>query len=272
MVIFHAGGWAAGSTDMIPKTQITALISLGFVVVLPEYRLCPQVSLYDGAMADAKDCVSWARESLPSLLKQETSIIVNPQKIVTMGHSAGGHLALHTGSMPNPPSAILAFYSTIYLSDPFFSQPLAAFAAMPDLPTSLTEQVYDGPQALTSGPMFTSTGPDLKTPRSAWMIKALKTGTHLKECVKDGNYDRVDPVKGFNAKFPPTCFVHGTRDPFVGHEFSERAFQELKGLGVESELVLVPDQPHVFDIAIGEQDPLFQDYVMKGLKFLAGHV
>jgi acetyl esterase/lipase len=92
-LMFHAGGFVLGSTAMIPKTQIAYLVEHGFVVVTPEYRLCPQVSLYDGPVQDAKDVLKWCQEELPALLK-ERDVHVDGKKIVAMGHSAGGLLAV----------------------------------------------------------------------------------------------------------------------------------------------------------------------------------
>jgi acetyl esterase/lipase len=91
--MFHAGGFVLGSTNMIPKTQIAALVEKGFIVVTPEYRLCPQVSLYDGPVQDAKDVLAWCQEKLPTLLK---NLQVDSKIVVAMGHSAGGLLALTT--------------------------------------------------------------------------------------------------------------------------------------------------------------------------------
>lgn len=66
ILIFHAGGFAAGSTNLIPQSQITHLTdTLNAVAIAPEYRLCPQVSLRAGPVADAHACLAWARETLP---------------------------------------------------------------------------------------------------------------------------------------------------------------------------------------------------------------
>ena len=94
-LMFHAGGFVLGSTDMIPKSQIASLVNKGFVVVTPEYRLCPQVSLYDGPIQDAKDVLKWCQEDLPKLMS-EKGIEVDGKRVVAMGHSAGGQLALTT--------------------------------------------------------------------------------------------------------------------------------------------------------------------------------
>lgn len=85
-----------GSASMVPKSQIAHLVAKRFVVVVPEYRLCPQVSLYDGPIQDAKDVLKWAQEELPALLREARNIEADAARVVAMGHSAGGLLALTT--------------------------------------------------------------------------------------------------------------------------------------------------------------------------------
>lgn len=50
---------------------------------------------------------------------------------------------------------------------------------------------------------------------------------------------------------------------------SERAYVELKSLGVETELLLAPGVQHMFGLLLMEDDDLFQNFVWKGFKFLA---
>jgi acetyl esterase/lipase len=85
---------------MIPKSQIESLVNKGFLVVTPEYRLCPQVSLYEGPIQDAKDALKWCQEELPKLMS-EKGVEVDRKRVVAMGHSAGGQLALTTAHPPN---------------------------------------------------------------------------------------------------------------------------------------------------------------------------
>jgi hypothetical protein len=108
---------------MIPKKQIDFLVQKGFVVVTPEYRLCPQVSLYDGPIQDAKDVLVWCQKDLPALMS-EKNIPVNGTKIVSMGHSAGGTLALITVHPPSP-----------FLPHSSLSQTLTSFAGNMPIPT-----------------------------------------------------------------------------------------------------------------------------------------
>ena len=79
---------------MVPETEIGTLVEMGFVVIIPEYRLCPQVSVYDGPIRDAEDCLQWARQALPGLLSSE-GVNVDSDRVASMGHSAGGGLAMH---------------------------------------------------------------------------------------------------------------------------------------------------------------------------------
>lgn len=87
-----------GSTDLIAKNQVDYLVSKGFVVVLPEYRLAPSVSFVDGPVRDAKESYIWTQEKLPSLLQDSTGIKADGKRIVPIGYSAGAFLALTTVS------------------------------------------------------------------------------------------------------------------------------------------------------------------------------
>ncbi|KAJ3298183.1 hypothetical protein HK104_011034, partial [Borealophlyctis nickersoniae] len=79
---------------MIPASQTDTLASMGFVVVIPNYRLCPQVSMYDGPWEDAKDVLAWCRGELGKVLKEDGGVEVDSGRVAAMGHSAGATLAL----------------------------------------------------------------------------------------------------------------------------------------------------------------------------------
>ncbi|KAH7371999.1 alpha beta-hydrolase [Pyrenochaeta sp. MPI-SDFR-AT-0127] len=271
-LMFHAGGFVLGTTNIIPRNQIASLVARGFVVVTPEYRLCPQVSLYDGPIQDAKDALRWCQVELPALLKETTAVQVDASRIVAMGHSAGGMLALTTGLCANPPLAIVDFYGCKYLSDSSWNQPLPMFAQIPDQSQDFISRIYEGPQAITSTPMFVDGKPALSDPRCAWFIQQLKEGTSISSIVTDGDYTRVDPTSQFKKGFPPTYFLHGVPDVFVDYRLTVRAHEELKNLGVVTELVIGDEIGHVFDIQIQDTDPLFAKYVVPALEFLQRHV
>jgi pimeloyl-ACP methyl ester carboxylesterase len=145
---------------------------------------------------------------------------------------------------------------------------------MPDIPSAFTNAILDGPQAIISAPMFIKGAPNLSDPRCAWYISQIKAGTSLSSIVPDGDYERVDPMTKFSESFPPTYFLHGKKDVFVGYELAERAFDELKSFGVETELVLGEEIGHAFDLQMleGDESGLFEKYVVPALEFLVKHV
>lgn len=80
MVFFYGGGWRFGNkTDSLFVAQ--ALAARGIAVVVPDYRLYPDVRfpafVEDGALA-----MRWAADRL------------GPDRLFMMGHSAGAHIAL----------------------------------------------------------------------------------------------------------------------------------------------------------------------------------
>lgn len=84
VVFFHGGGWRVGS----PETGFAyaeALAEHGVVTVAVEYRLT-DVATLDDIIRDATSAVRWTRENAGQLG-------IDTGKIVSFGHSAGGHLA-----------------------------------------------------------------------------------------------------------------------------------------------------------------------------------
>ena len=103
-------------TEVRPR-QTQLLLEKGFLPVSIDYRLCPEVNLVDGPMTDVCDAFRWARHELPNLHleSKHPSLQVDGEKVVVVGWSTGGHLAMTlawTSHQKNikPPEAILAFY------------------------------------------------------------------------------------------------------------------------------------------------------------------
>jgi acetyl esterase len=90
IVYFHGGGWRSGS----PETGFVygePLADHGIVTLTVEYRLTDTVTL-DETIKDALAAVQWTRE-------RGRTIGVDPGKIISFGHSAGGHLAASTAML-----------------------------------------------------------------------------------------------------------------------------------------------------------------------------
>ena len=176
------------------------------------------------------------------------------------------------GLCPNPPVAIIDFYGSKYLRDYTYQQPFLGFGQIPDMPEEFINKIYEGPTEITSRPMSVNGKPNLEDPRSAWFITQAKNGTSVSACFPDGDYERVEATNGFSKNYPPTFFLHGTIDKFVDYKLTVRAHEQLKTLGVETELLLGDDIDHAFDMFITDQDPKFARYVVPAFEFAHKHV
>ena len=87
IIFFYGGCW--GACETYPKSSYRfvaeSLINLGYAVVIPDYRLYPDVKFLD-IMYDAKLAFKWVTENYQDFDLESESVIL-------MGHSAGAHIA-----------------------------------------------------------------------------------------------------------------------------------------------------------------------------------
>lgn len=85
VVFLYGGRWQTGSKDEY-RLLGDALTDRGVVVVIPDYRLHPEVN-FPGWVEDAAQAVRWTHENIQRFGGDTTQIWV-------VGHSAGGHTAV----------------------------------------------------------------------------------------------------------------------------------------------------------------------------------
>jgi len=83
VVFFHGGGWTTGGKSQY-RFVAEALMSRGFIVVVPEYRLFP-VTHFPGFIDDAARAVAWTHA-------HARDYGADPSQLFVMGHSAGAHI------------------------------------------------------------------------------------------------------------------------------------------------------------------------------------
>ncbi|EXJ71808.1 uncharacterized protein A1O5_05618 [Cladophialophora psammophila CBS 110553] len=273
---FHGGGYVVGSRAMLSAAHVEALNEAGFVAVSSDYRLCPTISVLDGPVADSVAAYEWAQDELPGLLEKEHGIRVDGKKIVTLGHSCGGGLALLMASRARPPKAILDLFGFKYLRDPFYHSGSSAPPppGAPDPPSAeFIERVFNEfPPPTAAPPPFGPKGPDLSTPRGAYLVTSVRKGVQFDKIIAEDEYDRIDPETLLKKRdFPPTFFVQGTADVVVDAKFGQWAHAELQKNGVQTELYLVEGAAHGFDARLRRDGTAFEP-IQKGVNFLAQHV
>ncbi|KAL5590249.1 hypothetical protein FOBRF1_013806 [Fusarium oxysporum] len=263
-LIIYGGGFVAGSKAAVSKARLDSLIhEFGFTVVVPDYRHCPAISVYDGPVTDIHSAYSWACRELPELLFRDVGASVDGNRVAVIGSSAGGSLALHLGSATPPPKAIISYFPAIYLKDPFWHSPMEAMAQIPRFPETFVNKVYDegvitsAPSSFKKVPDSPKPVPDFSKPRTAWLLSNLRDGTMFRNVVQDDNYERVDPVELFSANFPPTCFIHGTEDRMALPRFSAQACQALQSLSVDSKFIVANGYGHDFETSMPANHPDF---------------
>jgi len=85
VVVFYYGGrWQYGSKQEYAFV-VDALTSKGFVTVIPDYRLYPQVD-WQAFVQDGANAYQWVYKNIQKFGG-------NPRRIFVMGHSAGAHIS-----------------------------------------------------------------------------------------------------------------------------------------------------------------------------------
>jgi len=84
IVFWYGGGWTGGDKDEY-RFVGAALAGLGYLAVLPDYRVYPQVK-FPVFLDDAAAAVAWVQA-------HAADYGGDPHRIVLMGHSAGAHMA-----------------------------------------------------------------------------------------------------------------------------------------------------------------------------------
>lgn len=84
IVYLYGGSWSSGARE-IYRFLGADLAARGFLAVIPDYRLYPDVR-YPAFVEDAALALRWAKENAPRFR-------ADPARIFVMGHSAGAHIA-----------------------------------------------------------------------------------------------------------------------------------------------------------------------------------
>ncbi|KAK4155038.1 hypothetical protein C8A00DRAFT_13874 [Chaetomidium leptoderma] len=310
-LMIHGGGHVISTRRDIRDDQTRILLDSGFLPVSVDYRLCPEVTLTEGAMVDVRDALAWARDVLPDLdVMRARKVHADGNRVVAVGWSSGAHLAMTLGwTSPRPPQAVLAFYGASDYEDPFWARPNLPFGH-PPLPFDEASQegsydhLYDG--LLDRPAVGYSPDPSLRAlggwmslddARSRVILHMNWQGKHLPVLLNGlrrvpGPASNLKRVTNPPAPSPqqirdvsplahvragryttPTFFVHGTADDLVPWQASRRTHLALVERGVPARLALLQDAVHLFDIyPSSKRNPESVRAVRDGYDFLRAHV
>jgi acetyl esterase/lipase len=203
VIFMHGGFWAAGTKE----TSLMSLVpwfEMGWNVVNVEYRLARVAP----APAAVEDCLC----ALRFINNEAKAYDIDTTRIVLTGESAGGHLALTTGILPE--SAGL--------------DRECAGAALPKVAAIINwygiTDVYDVIE-----------GPHRANAAMQW-FGSLPNREDLAR--------RVSPLTYVRAGLPPILTIHGDADTTVPYDHAVRLHQALVKAGVTNQLLTIPGGKH----------------------------
>ncbi|HUK34456.1 MAG TPA: alpha/beta hydrolase [Vicinamibacterales bacterium] len=204
VIYFHGGFWAAGTKEG-SLMSLVPWMEMGWNVVNVEYRLA-RVAL---APAAVEDCLC----ALRFIAAQAKTYNVDVNRIVLTGESAGGHLTLTTGMIPESAGLDRECAS---------NTPVPRVAAMINW-FGITDvaDVIDGPHKANLAITWLGSLPN-----------------------KDEIAKRVSPLTYVRPGLPPILTIHGDQDPLVPYDEAVRLHAALGNAGVVNQLLTIPGGKH----------------------------
>lgn len=199
IVLIHGGGWTAGD-----KSEFDAYIT-GLQQRLPDYAIfninyrlaTSNANKFPAQENDVKAAVEF--------IATKSGEYNVSQKVVLLGFSAGGHLALlqgykHTSVIK--PKAIVSFFGPTDLAD-MYNNPLSIYAPL--------------------------------------LLEALTGATPQQNL---GVYQQSSPAFFVNSGVPPTMLLHGGKDDLVSPTQATILDSKLQASGVARQYVYYPNEGH----------------------------
>lgn len=204
VVCIHGGAWMGGNKGDYKDYQLT-MAKMGIASASVQYRLIPKHKF----PAQIDDCTT----ALKFLISEKEKFKIDPKRVVTLGASAGGHLALLLGLSKVKDCE---FKGVVNICGPtdlrnFQSSPL-------------------GDLALKSGSKM----------NSREIISTLLGTEDRKEKI----YEDASPITKVTKDSPPILTIHGSNDDIVPYSQATALHEVLKKAGVKETLLTIKGGNH----------------------------
>jgi acetyl esterase/lipase len=217
LMFMHGGGWTNGAKNS-SLFAFLPFLEMGWAVVNVEYRLA-DVALAPAAVEDCRCALRW-------IYQNARQYKFDLDNIVTTGQSAGGHLALTTGMIPESagldrqcPGDRRRTWTTGELG----TQEMKVAAVLDFYGITDVEDLMNRKPG-TSG-NFTE----------AWLGSALDRAAIAK---------RVSPTTYVRKGLPPIMIIHGTADPVVPFDQATKLKKMLDAAASPNEFYAVEGGGH----------------------------
>ncbi|MDO7170764.1 alpha/beta hydrolase [Mariniflexile sp. AS56] len=198
VINIHGGGWRSGTKES--QTGFGTFFKHGYAVANVAYRLVD--------VAPAPAAIEDVRCALVYIYKNAKALNIDTSKIVVMGGSAGGHLALMAGLLGN-------------------------------------NKRFDGncqhSEKIKVAAIIDKYGISDLTPLAYW--KSANNWLSLNN-TDTAFVKSVSPINYVSQNSPPIFIAHGTADPIVPYQQSLILYKKLKTYKVKTELLTIKKGKH----------------------------
>ena len=208
VVYIHGGGWIFGSKEGAVY-QLLPYLERGWRAVNVEYRMAGN-SLAPGSVEDTRCALRW-------IYRNAKQYNFDTTKIVLTGHSAGGHLSLITGMLPDG----TALDNRCYAGAQYGDVPMKVAAIVNWYGISDVNDLI--------------AGPNLKNYAAMWM-GAMPNAAEVAKS--------VSPLTYVRPGLPPIITIHGDKDDVVPYTQATRLRDALTKAGDVNKLITIKGGGH----------------------------
>jgi acetyl esterase/lipase len=223
IVFIHGGGWRGGDKSMF-RDGLFSVAQQGCAAVTVQYRFAPKHT-FPAQLDDVRDAARFVRE-------RAREWKIDPDRVATIGGSAGAHLAL--------------MLATTGDEDEAGKTPTAVKAAVSIAgPVDLTKHFPDASRFMLEDFLGQEHKADRKTQEEA------------------------SPLFHLNAGDAPVLLIHGTKDELVPYDQATAFKEACEKAGVEVELFTIKGGGHGGG---GDDPKDWDTAVVKSIAFLREHL
>jgi acetyl esterase/lipase len=204
LLVIHGGGWIKGEKE--DELFFKPYFDWGFSVVNIDYRLA-STALAPAAVEDSLCALNWVTNNA-------TKYNFDTKKIVLTGFSAGGHLSLTTGMMPD----VTKFNQNCPETKPTKVAAIVNWSGITDVNDLLMGRNKKYFAVQWFGNQY--------SPREIEIAK------------------NVSPINFVRSNIPPILTIHGEKDTFVPYSHAIRLHQALRQAGTINQLFTVKGAEH----------------------------
>ena len=210
LIFFHGGGWVRGTKEA-SAMSILPWLEMGWNVVNVEYRMA-RVALAPAAVEDGLCALRFA-------VAQAKTYGIDTSRIVVSGESAGGHLALTTGMIPES-----AGFTNVCAGGGFNTSE----SAVPKVAAIINWYGITDVADLLGG-----------SNAKAYAVQWLGSLANREAVARS-----ISPITYVRSGLPPILSIQGDADPIVPYSQNVRLRDALTKAGATVELLTIPGGGH----------------------------